>query len=212
MIVSQRVLDLGLGLHIHRAGAVVQDQDLGLRDQGAGDGDALLLPARQVDSALFDVGVVALRQLEDELVRLGRSGGGDHLFVAGLRAPIADVIAHRAGEQDRLLRHDADLRQQRILLDGADIDPVDQDLPCGGIVEARDQVDQRGFARAGRAQDGDRLARLGRQVDRVQHGGIAAAVVVEADVLEVHPRLGCLGQQAGAGHILHFGTAYPAPR
>ena len=38
---------------------------------------------------------------------------------------VADVIAHRAGEQDRLLRHDADVRQQRILLDGADIDPVD---------------------------------------------------------------------------------------
>ena len=32
-------------------------------------------------------------------------------------------------------------------------------LPCDGIVKARDQVDQRGFARAGRAEDGHRLAR-----------------------------------------------------
>ena len=42
----QRVLNLRFGFHIDRAGAVVQDQDAGMRQQRAGDGDALLLPAR----------------------------------------------------------------------------------------------------------------------------------------------------------------------
>ena len=36
---------------------------LGWVEQRAGDGDALLLPAGQVDAALLDVGVVALGQL-----------------------------------------------------------------------------------------------------------------------------------------------------
>jgi len=41
----ERILNLGFGFHIDRAGAVVQNQDLGLGDDGAGDGDALLLSA-----------------------------------------------------------------------------------------------------------------------------------------------------------------------
>ena len=121
----QGVLDLRLGLDIDRAGAVVQDQDPGLEQQGAGDGDALLLPAGEVDAALFDVGVVALGQLQDELVGLGGPGGSYHFFLAGCGPAVADIIAHAAREEDRLLRHDADLRQERILPDGADIQAVD---------------------------------------------------------------------------------------
>ena len=60
--VFQRRLDLGLGLHIHRAGAVVEDQHGGFEQQRAGDGDALFLPAGQVDAALAELGVVALRE------------------------------------------------------------------------------------------------------------------------------------------------------
>ena len=60
MLRFQRVLDLRLGLHVDRAGAVVQDQDLRARQQRAGDGEALLLPAREVDAALLDVRVVAV--------------------------------------------------------------------------------------------------------------------------------------------------------
>ena len=37
------------------------------------------------------------------------------------------------------------------------------------VVEARDQVDQAGLARTGSAQDGHRLARLGHQVDVLEH-------------------------------------------
>jgi hypothetical protein len=60
MIVFQRILDLGFGLHVDRAGAVIQDQDGGLEQQGAGDGDALFLPAGEVDPALAELGIVAL--------------------------------------------------------------------------------------------------------------------------------------------------------
>ena len=77
IIASNAVLNFGFGLHIHRTGAVVQDQDLGLGEQRAGDGDALLLSARQIDAALLDVGIVSVRQLQDEIVRLGRLGRGE---------------------------------------------------------------------------------------------------------------------------------------
>ncbi len=87
-------------------------------------------PPERLTPRCFDVRVVALGQLHDEVVRLGGFGGGDDLFVAGIRAAVADVVAHRAGEQDGLLGHDPDLRQERVLLDLADIDPVDQHPTC----------------------------------------------------------------------------------
>ena len=70
----------------------------------------------------------------------------------------------------------------------AQIVPVDGDAPFGGIVEARQQVDDGGLARAGGAQQGDRLARLGLEADILQHR-LAAAEVAEGDILEAHPAL-----------------------
>lgn len=43
----QRLLYHPLRLGVQRAGGLVQNQDAGALDQGAGDGDALLLPSRQ---------------------------------------------------------------------------------------------------------------------------------------------------------------------
>jgi len=41
----QRVLHRALRLRVQRAGRLVQEQDPGVPDEGAGEGDALLLPA-----------------------------------------------------------------------------------------------------------------------------------------------------------------------
>ena len=61
-------MDLLLDLDVDGAGGVVEHQDRRVDEQGAGDGDALALAARQGVAALADDGVVALGQLPDELV------------------------------------------------------------------------------------------------------------------------------------------------
>ena len=43
---AQRLLDLGLGVRIGHGGGLVHEEDGGVQQEGAGDGDALLLPAR----------------------------------------------------------------------------------------------------------------------------------------------------------------------
>ena len=63
-------LDLVLGGAVDGAGAVVQDQDARVGEEGAGDGDALPLPAGQGHAALADLGLVAVVEAGDELVRL----------------------------------------------------------------------------------------------------------------------------------------------
>ena len=58
----ERLLDLGLGGQVHAAGRVVQDQDARVEQQGARDGDALFLAARQSIAALAHRRVIALRE------------------------------------------------------------------------------------------------------------------------------------------------------
>jgi hypothetical protein len=52
-----------LGGAVDGAGAVVQDQDARVGQEGAGDGDALSLPAGEGHAALADLGLVALPKL-----------------------------------------------------------------------------------------------------------------------------------------------------
>ena len=81
------------------------------------------------------------------------------------RAGEGDVVAQAAGEQERLLRHDAQLTTQRVERHVAQIVAVDQHAALGRVVEARDQLRQSRFARAGLADERDRLAGRDAQVD-----------------------------------------------
>ena len=75
----ERVVDVLLDLHVDRAGRVVEDEDRRVGQQGAGDRDPLALASGQVVAALADDGVVAIGQVVDELVGVGRSCGRHHV-------------------------------------------------------------------------------------------------------------------------------------
>ena len=57
------------------AGGVVEDEDARVVEEGPGQGDPLALAAREREAPLADDGVVALREVLDELVGLGGPGG-----------------------------------------------------------------------------------------------------------------------------------------
>ncbi len=130
-------------------------------------------------------------------MRRGGLRGGLDLLKRRVGAAKGDVVADRATEQIGLLQHDADLRAQAVDRQVAEVVAVDQDRALAGVVEARDQVDDRALAAAGGAQQRDSLARLGRKADVVQHGR-AAAEVAEAHIPELDPALdGRQRQRAG---------------
>lgn len=81
----QRGRDLLLALRVERRGGLVEDQHLGVPDDGPRDGDALLLPARQRDAAGAHVRVVPLGKRDDEVVDRGVAAGGVELGVGGGR-------------------------------------------------------------------------------------------------------------------------------
>src|ERR1051326_3564538 len=105
-------LDDALALRVERAGRLVEDENARIGDERARDGDALALAARERGAALADDGVVALGELEDEIMRAGEPRRRDHALERHARIGERDVLAHRAVEQHVLLQHDADLAAQ----------------------------------------------------------------------------------------------------
>ena len=72
---GQRLLDRPLGLGVERRGRLVEDQDRRVLEEHARDRQALLLAARELDAALADDGVEAVRQGGDEVVEPCPAGG-----------------------------------------------------------------------------------------------------------------------------------------
>ena len=72
--------DLLFGVGVYAGQGVVEDQDGGIAEDGAGDGGALLLAAGESDAALADDGAEAGRELEDLVGDVGGAGGGFDLL------------------------------------------------------------------------------------------------------------------------------------
>ena len=201
-------VDLRLDPGVDRGGRVVEQQQPGVGDQRPGEGDPLPLAAGERESLLADDAVVALGQLADELVGLGRPGRGEDLLLGRVRPSVGDIGLDRVGEEERLLHHHADRRPQRLLGDVADVVPADPHRAAAHVVEAGQQQAERGLAGARRPDHGDGLTRpdLKRQPaqDRLR-GHVAELHVVEHDPVRVGrqvDRVGLVGdRRLGVDHL-----------
>ena len=97
------------GFRIERRSRLVQQDDRRVLEEGARDGDALALAAGELHAVLAAGRVVALLEAHDEVVGIGRLGGRDDVLLARAGAAHGDIVAHRALEQEILLRDIADL-------------------------------------------------------------------------------------------------------
>ena len=100
----------------------------------------------------------------------------------------ADVGFERAGEEERVLQHDAELAAQGVSVELAEVHTVEQNLAALDFVEAQQELDDGGLAGAGVADDGDGLAGAEVEGDVAQTPSlrpwVGAAVVGEPDVAE----------------------------
>src|ERR1051325_1843075 len=123
----ERLAHFGFTLPVEPGHRLVQDEHGGVADQGAGDGDALALPAREGRPALADHRVVAVLQLADEFVRVRRPCRRLDLGERRRGLAVGDVLADGGAEQERLLQHDPDVAPQRGALVLPQVAAVDQD-------------------------------------------------------------------------------------
>jgi len=113
--VGQRLLHHELALGVEIGGRIVEDEDGGVLQERAGDGQPLALPARQPHPALAHQRVVALGTGEDELLGVRVARGARHVGERRVGPPVGDVVVDRVAEQERVLRDERDLRAQRVL-------------------------------------------------------------------------------------------------
>ena len=159
---AQRELDAPLGSDVDARGRLVEDEDARVGEESAREGDELALAEREPRAALGDLGLVAQLERRDEVVRPDRVRRGLDLLLGRVRPPEGDVLPNRAREEEALLRDDAELAAQALLRDRAKVVAVDGDAALARVVEARQELRDRGLPCAGVPHERDR--RPGRHV------------------------------------------------
>ena len=148
---AQGLADRGLGGGVDGGRGVVEHEDPGVVEQGAGERHALALAARERQAPLADAGVVAVGQGVDEPVGLRGGRGGADLLLGGVGAAVGDVGPHGVGEEERLLEHHADRAAQGVEAQLAHVDGLarraDAQRAALHVVEARGEQRDRRLAR-----------------------------------------------------------------
>ena len=193
--------DLLLGERVDGAGGVVEHQDPRIGEDRAGEGDALALATAQAQPALADRGVVAVGELEDEVVGAGDARGLLDLRAGGVRMAVGDVGRDGVGEQEALLEGRTHLAAERVQGHPAYVVTVDQHLSLVGIQEPVHQPGHGGLAGATRPDERDAFPGTDVEVEPVEDRPL---LVGEAD----SPQLDLaahLGQLDGVGLVGDLG-------
>ncbi len=205
----------GFALGVQPGGRFVEDEDVRVAHEGAGEADPLALAAGEPDSLRAELGLVAVGETADEAIcRDGLRRGDDSL--AGGAGAVGDVLLDRPREQHRVLKDEADLRPQPGERAVAGVAAVDQHPAAGRVVQADDQRPDRRLPGPGFTHDRYARPRRDAQVDRLEHGAlrrVAEAHILEGDVaMGRRPRVGArpildelvggqdLGDPVGASH------------
>ncbi len=174
-----RLDDASFALSIQSAGGFVEDEDLRIDVEGAGDGDALALSSREIGSVLIEVGVDPSHLL-DEVPGVGLFERlFDPLFV-DLFA-VGDVGGDGVVEDIDPLGDDGDGVAQALQTVVLKRDPVEVDRSLRGVVEAGDEIDDGAFASSAIADEGQFLPLFYAQVDAVERPFFP---VMQVDVLK----------------------------
>ena len=155
------LLDLDLSTGIDAGGGLIENEDLGVGQDGTGNGQQLLLTLRDVGAFLVEDGVITLGQSADEVVGTGSTGSGINRFVGCLRAAITDIFTDGTAEQPGILQNHAKDRTQIAALEVADVITIDLDGTALYIIEAHEQLDDGGLACTCGTDDGDGTAGFG---------------------------------------------------
>ena len=173
--------DLMRRLGIEIAGGFIRKQQNRIVDQGARDGDALLLSAGQLPGCIaLAIGQTKEFQAMPAPVRCARCRSKPPRGIEQGQRDILDRTG--AGEKVEALKDKtqpfaADAREFR-LRQPRDIDALQIILSAGRPIQAAEQRHQRGLPRSGRSHDGDEFAGLDGQIDAAQRMHVDVADVI----------------------------------
>src|SRR5277367_5506274 len=109
---AKLIQDLLFSVGVDARQGIVQNQNAGIAQHGAGDGRALLLSAGKSHAALSDHGLEASGKFIELSANMSRLSGAEDLFVASRGDAEGDVFAQRLAEEKCLLGDEADVSAQ----------------------------------------------------------------------------------------------------
>ena len=122
---SRPGLHLRLRLQVEVRRGLVEHEHARTGEERARQRDELPLTRRERHASLVHRRVDALGKVRDELVEADAVHGFHHFVVGRVGPREGDVVAHGAREQERLLRHHAQLAAERFDRDVAQVVAVD---------------------------------------------------------------------------------------
>ncbi len=180
-----------LGICIQVGSGFVEEQDGGVSEDGARDGDSLELSAREVAAFVADGGLISVGLAEDELLGPSHAGCVVDVVLGGFESTIADVIFDGVVEEEQVLIDDPDLVSEGVLLKVAEVVTIEENSSGLGVVEAENEGDEGTFSRAAFADEGVEFTRLEVEVE-VLDGWSGAGAIGKSDVFEAEVALSFL--------------------
>jgi len=181
----QAVQDRRLGGGVHAGERVVEDEHRPVAPQRPGDGQPLLLAARQGDAALAHHLIVSVGKGLDVLVEAGLDGRGPDARRVGGAGAQGDILGDGAGEEERLLRDHRDPLVDAVGIQLGEVGAVEADHARFRPEQAAEDPQQRGLAAAHHAGDAHRPAGSDVQVDTAERvlarAGVAVAQPAHAE-------------------------------
>src|SRR5581483_11610058 len=134
------LLNLGLGERVNAGRGLVEDDDRGVLEQHACQGDELTLTHRERPARLAYQRIQTIGQRLQPVAAPNMSGRLLNLLAADIGSRIANVICHRTRKEEGDLRHNAQMPVIIVQVKAADIVSIDQDLSALELVEACNQL------------------------------------------------------------------------
>ncbi len=188
----ERLEELGLGDRVQGARRLVDDEELRVPEEPPREGDLLPLARAQL-LPLFpeapQVGVVAVPELAQEGFRARRRGRlvDPRALARAVDVTEPDVVPGGQEVLEEVLEDDGDLPPQLLGIELPQVDAVDRDATLDRIVQAAEELDDRGLPGAVRADERHHLARMDDEVDPLEKRpgapGIAEGDPFEPDAL-----------------------------
>lgn len=179
----EAALDELFAFGVEVAGGFVKNEDPGIREECAGDGDSLTLSAAEAHPALADPRFVLEFEFLDEFGGIGQPGGAADLVERRVFGAVADVFGDCPVKEENILFDDAEQSAVAVDFKILEIDSVERDDSLSRIEEAGDEVAEGGFSSPAGTDEGDHFPQFDFEVDVLEdRGGIAR--IGERDIAE----------------------------
>lgn len=181
--VFERGLDLLFSDRIDTGSGLIEDHQRRVFEKNSGDREPLFLSLGKADALFTDVGIEPIGETLNKLPCARPGERSDHFCLVRIFFCQAQILAHRALEQKRVLGDMTDVVVKISQAQFAQINSIQPNRAAGHIVGPHRQIRDGAFAGTGVSDEGGDLARWERQGKIAQH--LRATRILKTHIIEL---------------------------